>query len=78
MTTSRDRAEAAAFDRGRLTRALVSPHSADANDEPCRPLRCLIGGLVLAVVVVAATAAGSILTGHPTVSWGTVLERTFG
>jgi hypothetical protein len=78
MTTSRDQAEAAAFDRGRLIRAFVSTHPAGGNEEPPRPLRCLLGGLVLAVVVVAATATGSTLTGHPTVSWDTVLERTFG
>ena len=76
MTTSRDRAEAAAFDRRRLVQAFVSTHPAGGIDEPPRPLRCLFGGLVLAVVVVAASAAGSTLTGHPIVSWGTVLERT--
>ena len=78
MTTSRDRAEAAAFDRRRLVQAFVSTRPAGWNDEPPRTLRCVLGGLVLAVVTVVATAAGSTLTGHPTVSWGTVLERTFG
>jgi hypothetical protein len=78
MTTSRDRAEAAAFDRRRRVLAFVSTHPAGRTDEPPRPLRCLLGGLVLAVVVAAATAAGSTLTGHPTVSWGTVLERPSG
>ena len=77
MTTSRDRAEAAAFDRRRLVRAFVSTHPAGANDEPARPLRCVLGGLVLAVITVAATATGSTLTGHPTVSWGAVLDTTF-
>ena len=78
MTTSRDRAEAVAFDHGRLIRAFVSTHPAGGNDEPPRPRRCLFGGLVLALVVVAASAAGSSLTGHPTVSWDSVLERALG
>jgi hypothetical protein len=77
MTTSRDRAEAAAFDRRRLVQAFVSGDLARRSgviDEPARPLRCLLAGLVLAIIAVAATTASSTLTGHPTLSWGTVLE----
>ena len=78
MTTSRDRAEAAAFDRGRLIQAFVSTHPAGGNDEPPRPLRCLLGGLVLALVVVAASAAGRARTRHPPGSWGSLGERARG
>ncbi|HET9842800.1 MAG TPA: hypothetical protein VFQ01_12420 [Nocardioides sp.] len=75
MTTHRDLADADAFHRRRLVRAFVSGAGTGSHVEPPRPGRCLIGGLVLAGVLVAATASSAALTGHPAIEWHDVLTR---
>ncbi len=75
MTTHRDLAEADAFHRRRLVAAFVSDAGGDSHVDPPRAGRCLVGGLLLAAVLIAASAAGAALTGHPSVGWHDVVTR---
>jgi hypothetical protein len=74
MTAYQDLADAEAFHRRRLVRAFVSGGRAGRNGEPPSSARCVVGGLVLAAITLAATIAGSTLTGHPTLEWGHGLD----
>jgi hypothetical protein len=69
VTSYRDLAEADAYHRRRLVNAFVSGTSAPPGGDPPRSGRCVIGGLVLAAVLVAVTAASEALTGHPAIDW---------
>jgi hypothetical protein len=73
MTAYRDLADAEAFHRRRLVKAFVSGCRVGRNGEP-PSARCVVGGLVLAAITLAATIAGSTLTGHPTLEWGHGLD----
>jgi len=75
VTTHRDLAEADAFHRRRVAAAFVSGAGAGSHVDPPRPGRCLVGGLVLAAVLTAVTAASAALTGHPSIGWHEVVTR---
>jgi hypothetical protein len=75
VTTHRDLAEADAFHRRRLVGAFVLGAGAASHVDPPRAGRCLVGGLLLAAVLIAATAAGAALTGHLSVGWHDVVTR---
>jgi Type VII secretion system ESX-1, transport TM domain B len=66
MTTKRDLAEAYAFDRRRLVTALVSGASGGREEEPRRPARTLVGGVALALLLLAgAPVADKVLHRQP-------------
>lgn len=65
MTTYRALAEADAYHRSRLTAAFLTGSPEGAFPEPPHAGRCVVGGLVLAAVLVAGALAGSAVTGHP-------------
>ncbi|WP_331527762.1 hypothetical protein [Nocardioides sp.] len=67
MTTHRDLAEADAFHRHRLVTAFLSGAGTGSRVQPPRAGRCLVGGLVLAAVLVAGSAASNAVTGHPSI-----------
>ena len=56
MTTRRDLVEANAFSRRRLVTAFTSGASCGREIEPVRAGRTIVGGLVLAVLLVAGAA----------------------
>ena len=61
MVTARDLAEAHAHGRRRLGAALVSGAPGPHPVEPDRPTRAMVGGLVLALVLLGAGAATRLL-----------------
>jgi hypothetical protein len=54
MATMRDLAEADAWERRRMLRAFVAADPAPARGDGPSILRCLFGGLALAIVLVVA------------------------
>jgi hypothetical protein len=68
MTSYRVLAEADAFLRRRLVSAFVSRIPVDRAGEQPRPLRCVIGGLLLAAVLAGGVAGSRVVTGHPVVT----------
>lgn len=70
MSTKRDLVEAHAFSRRRLVTAFVSGAPGGREVEPVRPGRVVIGGLALAVLLVAGAAIAGVF--KPTVpdNWG--------
>lgn len=81
MASKRDLVEAHAFNRRRLVTAFVSGAPGGREIEPARPLRAVVGGLVLALLVVAGAAvAGYLRPGLPS-GWNEntlVVARTSG
>ena len=81
MASKRDLVEAHAFNRRRLVTAFVSGAPGGREVEPARPARAVVGGLVLAVLVVAGAAiAGYLRPGLPS-GWNEntlVVARTSG
>ncbi|NPC98205.1 type VII secretion protein EccB [Nocardioides sp. zg-DK7169] len=65
MVTRRDLAEAQAFERRRVATAFVSGAPDGQEVEPSRPGRLLFGGLVLAALVLAGSAAAGRLLDRP-------------
>lgn len=61
--------EADAYDRRRLVIALVSGAPDGPEVEPARPGRTLLGGVALAVLLVAGAAVAGMLTGREPVGW---------
>jgi hypothetical protein len=64
MTTHRDLREARAFERRRLVRAFVTGTAEGSGVEPPRPGRCLVGGLVLAVILLSVAAVAAAREGR--------------
>lgn len=68
MTTvpnSRAVGEACAYTRRRLVTAFVSGAPEGQEPEPARPARAVVGGLVLAVLLLAGCAAARVLSPEP-------------
>ena len=61
MTSRQDLLEAQAFRRRRLHAALVAGSAGAAGAEAPRPLRLLVGGLLVALLVVAGVAGRELL-----------------
>jgi len=64
MATRRDLVEAQAFSRRRLVTAFVSGAPGGREVEAARPGRTIVGGAVLAVLLLAGEVAGSVLAGR--------------
>ena len=60
MSSKRDLVEAHSFNRRRLVTAFVSGAPGGREVEPVRYGRTLVGGLVLALLIVAGAAVGGV------------------
>lgn len=69
MATKRELVEAHAFSRRRLVTAFVSGAPGGREVEPARPGRTIIGGLALAVLLVAGAAIAGILAPRTPDDW---------
>lgn len=81
MSTKRDLVEAHAFSRRRLVTAFVSGAPGGREVEPVRPGRTIIGGLALAVLMVAGAAVVGVLSPRTPPDWreaGIVIAKESG
>ncbi|MCW2765200.1 MAG: hypothetical protein JWO11_1159 [Nocardioides sp.] len=81
MATKRDLVEAHAFSRRRLVTAFVSDAPGGREVEPARPARTIVGGLGLAVLVVAGAAGTGIFAPRTPDDWtepGLIISREQG
>lgn len=69
MATKKDLVEAYSFSRRRLVTAFVSGAPGGREVEPARPGRMIIGGIALAVLLVAGAAVAGALTKRAPVDW---------
>jgi len=69
MTTKKDLVEAHAFSRRRLVTAFLSGAPGGREVEPSRPGRTILGGVALAVLVVAGGAVAHELADRPASGW---------
>lgn len=69
MATKRDLVEAHSFSRRRLVTAFVSGAPGGREVEPTKPGRTLIGGVALAILLLAGAAIGGILANRPAADW---------
>ena len=72
MATKKDLVEAHAFSRRRLVTAFLSGAPGGREVEPARPGRTIVGGLALAVLLVAAAAIASVLASKTEEDWNKV------
>ena len=78
MATKKDLVEAHAFSRRRLVTAFLSGAPGGREVEPSRPGRTIVGGMALAVLLVAAAAIASVLASKTEQDWnkrGLVVSR---
>jgi type VII secretion protein EccB len=81
MATKKDLVEAHAFSRRRLVTAFVSGAPGGREVEPTRPGRTVVGGVALAVLLVAGAAIASILSPRSPSGWtdgGLVVSKERG
>jgi hypothetical protein len=81
MATKRDLVEAHAFSRRRLVTAFVSGAPGGREVEPARPGRTIVGGIALAVLLMAGAAVSGVLAGRTQVDWnnpGLILSKEKG
>ncbi|MDN4161377.1 type VII secretion protein EccB [Nocardioides abyssi] len=81
MATKKDLVEAHAFSRRRLVTAFVSGAPGGREVEPTRPGRTVVGGVALAVLLVAGAAIASILSPRAPSDWtdgGLVVSKERG
>ncbi len=69
MSTKRDLVEAHGFNRRRLVTAFVSGAPGGREVEPVRYVRTIVGGVVLALLVVAGAAVSGFLVKPPPKDW---------
>ncbi|MEX0427935.1 type VII secretion protein EccB [Nocardioides sp. DS6] len=69
MTTKKDLVEAHAFSRRRLVTAFVSGAPGGREVEPTRPGRTIVGGVAIAVLLVAGAAVASVLSPRASSTW---------
>ena len=72
MATKKDLVEAHAFSRRRLVTAFLSGAPGGREVEPARPGRTIVGGIALAVLLVAAAAIASVLASKTEEDWNKV------
>jgi len=81
MATKKDLVEAQSFSKRRLTTAFVSGAPGGREVEPHRPMKAVIGGLALTVVLVIGSLAFGWLRGSLPENWGNdklVIAKTSG
>lgn len=81
MATKKDLVEAQSFSKRRLTTAFVSGAPGGREVEPHRPMKAVIGGLALTVVLVIGSLAFGWLKGSLPQNWGNdklVIAKTSG
>ena len=81
MATKRDLVEAYAFSRRRLVTAFVSGAPGGREVEPARPGRTIVGGLALAVLLVAGAAIAGVFAPRTPDDWnkpGLVISKETG
>ena len=81
MATKRDLVEAYAFSRRRLVTAFVSGAPGGREVEPARPARTIVGGLALAVLLVAGAAIAGVFAPRDPQEWnkpGLVVSKETG
>ncbi|KRA29896.1 MULTISPECIES: type VII secretion protein EccB [unclassified Nocardioides] len=71
MATKKDLVEAYSFSRRRLVTAFVSGAPGGREVEPARPGRMIVGGVALAVLLIAGAAVAGALTDRPPADWDT-------
>ena len=69
MATKKDLVEAYSFSRRRLVTAFVSGAPGGREVEPARPGRSVVGGLALAVLLVAGAASAGVCTSNVDPAW---------
>lgn len=69
MATKKDLVEAYSFSRRRLVTAFVSGAPGGREVEPARPGRSIVGGLALAVLLVAGAAIAGVFTSNVDPTW---------
>lgn len=69
MATKKDLVEAYSFSRRRLVTAFVSGAPGGREVEPARPGRSIVGGLALAVLLIAAAAIAGVFTSNVDPAW---------
>jgi len=69
MATKKDLVEAYSFSRRRLVTAFVSGAPDGREVEPARPGRSLVGGVALAVLLMAGAAIGGVFDPQTSVDW---------
>jgi hypothetical protein len=72
MATKKDLVEAYSFSRRRLVTAFLSGAPGGREVEPSRPGRTVVGGLALAVLLVAGAAIASVLASRTPSDWNQV------
>ena len=72
MATKKDLVEAHAYSRRRLVTAFLSGAPGGREVEPARPGRTIVGGVALAVLLVAAAAIASVLASKTEEDWNKV------
>jgi hypothetical protein len=72
MATKKDLVEAYSFSRRRLVTAFLSGAPGGREVEPARPGRTVVGGLALAVLLVAGAAIASVLASRTPEDWNQV------
>lgn len=70
MATKKDLVEAQSFSKRRLTTAIVSGAPGGREVEPHRPMKAVIGGLALTVVLVIGSLDFGWLKGSLPQNWG--------
>ena len=82
MATKKDLTEAYAFSRRRLVTAFVSGAPGGREVEPARPGRTIVGGLALAVLLVAGAAVAGIFSPRVDPTWadgpGLIISKESG
>lgn len=69
MTSNRDLMEAHAYERHRLLTAFVRGGSGDREAEPLRPGRPVVGGFVLAMLVLAGSVVAAAFDAGGLIPW---------
>ena len=72
MATKKDLVEAYSFSRRRLVTAFLSGAPGGREVEPSRPGRTIVGGLALAVLLVAGAAIASVLASRSPEDWNKI------
>ena len=81
MATKRDLVEAYSFSRRRLVTAFVSGAPGGREVEPTRPGRTIVGGLALAVLLVAGAAIAGVFAPKDPEDWtkpGLIVSKETG
>jgi len=72
MATKKDLVEAYSFSRRRLVTAFLSGAPGGREVEPARPGRTIVGGLALAVLLIAGAAIASVLASRTPEDWNKI------